>query len=60
MALRMSRLHGAALCALLLAGTALAASPTLDRIAATGTITFGYRDGAAPFSFRDRTGGVRG
>jgi ABC-type amino acid transport substrate-binding protein len=56
----MSRLHGAALCALLLAGTALAASPTLDRIAATGTITFGYRDGAAPFSFRDRTGGVRG
>ena len=33
---------------------------TLDRIRATGTITFGYRDDAAPFSFQDRDGRVRG
>ncbi|MFO1303561.1 MAG: amino acid ABC transporter substrate-binding protein [Burkholderiales bacterium] len=44
----------------LAAGDAAAASPTLDRIKATGTITFGYRDGAAPFSARQRNGDVRG
>ena len=43
-----------------LAGQAQAASPTLDRIKATGTITFGYRDAAAPFSARQRNGAVRG
>jgi len=43
-----------------LAGPAAAASPTLDRIKATGTITFGYRDGAAPFSAKQRNGAVRG
>ena len=32
-----------------------AASPTLDRIKASGTITFGYRDGAAPFSASSAT-----
>lgn len=37
-----------------------AASPTLDRIKQTGTISFGYRDGAAPFSYRDRDGRLRG
>ena len=37
-----------------------AASGRLDRIKDTGTITFGYRDGAAPFSSRDREGRVRG
>lgn len=42
------------------AGQALAASPTLDRIKATGTITFGYRDAAAPFSAKQRNGAVRG
>lgn len=42
------------------AGQALAASPTLDRIKASGTITFGYRDNAAPFSARQRNGAVRG
>ena len=42
------------------AGQALAASPVLDRVKATGTITFGYRDGAAPFSARQRNGAVRG
>jgi ABC-type amino acid transport substrate-binding protein len=41
-------------------GECIAASPTLDRIKASGTITFGYRDGAAPFSARQRNGQVRG
>ena len=44
----------------LAAGDACAASPTLDRIKSTGTITLGYRDGAAPFSARQRNGDVRG
>src|SRR5262249_53301752 len=35
-------------------------SPVLDRIKEKGTITFAYRDGAAPFSFKDRGGRVRG
>ena len=38
----------------------LAASPVLDRIKEKGAITFAYRDGAAPFSFKDRGGRVRG
>ncbi len=42
------------------ATSASAVSATLDRIKETGAITFGYRDGAAPFSFRDREGRVRG
>jgi len=37
-----------------------AASPTLDRIKRTGVVTFAYREEAAPFSFRDRGGVVRG
>jgi len=37
-----------------------AASPTLDRIRDSGTITFAYRDHAAPFSYTDRDGRVRG
>jgi glutamate/aspartate transport system substrate-binding protein len=37
-----------------------AAAATLDRIKATGTITFGYREGAQPFSYKDREGQVRG
>ena len=37
-----------------------AAAATLDRIKDTGTITFGYRDGAPPFSFKDREGRIRG
>jgi ABC-type amino acid transport substrate-binding protein len=48
------------LAAFLAAGAAAAASPTLERIKSTGTITFGYRDGAAPFSARQRNGQVRG
>ena len=39
---------------------ASAASPVLDRIKEKGVITFAYRDGAAPFSFKDRGGRVRG
>jgi ABC-type amino acid transport substrate-binding protein len=53
------------LAAFVLAGSwhvvpASAASPTLDRIKQKGAITFAYRDGAAPFSFKDRSGRVRG
>ncbi|HEY5863663.1 MAG TPA: amino acid ABC transporter substrate-binding protein [Casimicrobiaceae bacterium] len=40
--------------------SAFAAGGTLDRIRDTGTITFAYRAGAAPFSFADRDGRVRG
>jgi ABC-type amino acid transport substrate-binding protein len=43
-----------------IAGVAAAASPTLDRIKATGTVTFAYRDGAAPFSFKARNGRPQG
>ncbi len=46
--------------ACLAAGTACAASPTLDRIKASGTITFAYDENAAPFSVRQRNGQVRG
>ena len=40
--------------------SAVAQSPTLNRIKATGTITFGYRDNAVPFSYKDRDGRVKG
>ncbi len=36
------------------------ASPTLDRIRHTGTITFAYREGAAPFSFKEHGNKVHG
>jgi polar amino acid transport system substrate-binding protein/glutamate/aspartate transport system substrate-binding protein len=39
---------------------AAAASPTFDRIRHAETITFGYREGAAPFSYKDREGRVLG
>jgi ABC-type amino acid transport substrate-binding protein len=39
---------------------AAAASPTLERIKQTGSIVFSYRNGAPPFSFKDREGRVRG
>jgi ABC-type amino acid transport substrate-binding protein len=39
---------------------AAAASATLERVKATGTIRFAYREAAAPFSFRDTGGHVRG
>ena len=52
----------AAACLVLLVGAAhvTAASPTLDRIRADGNIRLGYRAGAAPFSFKERDGSVRG
>lgn len=51
----------AACLALAIALPALAqASPTLDRIKATGKITLAFRNNAAPISFRDRDGTVRG
>ena len=55
-------LRGGAIAVLLAAhgSFALAASATLDRIRSSGTIQLAYRDGAAPFSFRDRDGTVRG
>ena len=37
-----------------------AAAGTLDRIRDRHTIVFAYRDGASPFSFKDRDGKVRG
>jgi ABC-type amino acid transport substrate-binding protein len=40
--------------------SALAASPALDRIKSTGAITFAYRAGAAPFSFKGRGGAPQG
>ncbi len=55
-----SRFVLASLAALSLAGMAAAASPTLDRIKSTGSVTFGYREGAAPFSVKQRGGRVRG
>ena len=48
----------ASLC--VLADPADAASGVLDRVRDTGTIKFAYRVGAAPFSFVDRDGNVRG
>ncbi|HSC22934.1 MAG TPA: amino acid ABC transporter substrate-binding protein [Casimicrobiaceae bacterium] len=43
----------------LVAGSAQAAG-TLDRIRERHAVVFAYRDGAAPFSFKDSTGVVRG
>jgi ABC-type amino acid transport substrate-binding protein len=39
---------------------AAAASPTLDHVKETGKMTFSYRNGAVPFSYKDREGRVRG
>jgi glutamate/aspartate transport system substrate-binding protein len=43
-----------------LSGVAPAASPVMDRIKASGTITFAYREGAAPFAFKARNGRPQG
>ena len=48
-----------AVLAVLLVDSASAAT-TLERIRGRHAIVFAYRDGAAPFSFRDRSGNVRG
>ena len=57
---RWSRLLVALAIACLAAGAASAASPTLDRIRASGTLTLAYDENAAPFSLRQRNGQVRG
>jgi ABC-type amino acid transport substrate-binding protein len=52
-----------AVCLALCLGTALAAAEplrTLERIRSDGVIRLGYRSNAAPFSFRERDGMVRG
>jgi glutamate/aspartate transport system substrate-binding protein len=50
-----------AICMLIAATPAFAEpSRTLDRIRAEGSIHLGYRSGAAPFSFKERDGSVRG
>ena len=41
-------------------GSATGASRTLERIRADGVIHLGYRAFAAPFSFKDRDGSIRG
>jgi len=57
----MTRLAAAALlCLAVGAAGAAQASPTLDRIKKDGVIRLGYRSGAAPFSFKERDGTVRG
>ena len=38
----------------LVAGDCFAASPTLDRIKSSGTITLGYRESSLPFSYLNR------
>jgi len=49
-----------ALVAAAMPAPAAMASATLDRIRDTATIRFAYRESAAPFSFKDRDGKVRG
>lgn len=55
----LARLLAAVLVSGLAAGAA-ASSPALDRIKSTGTVTFAYRAGAAPFSFKGRNGSPQG
>ena len=50
----------AILAAITLASAAAAAATTLEQIRERHRIVFAYRDGAAPFSFKDRDGRVRG
>jgi ABC-type amino acid transport substrate-binding protein len=50
----------AALCVVTAAPAAASESPTLERIRSTSSITLAYREGAAPFSFKDREGRIRG
>jgi ABC-type amino acid transport substrate-binding protein len=45
---------------LAMTASATLAAATLERIRDRHTIVFAYRDGAAPFSFKDRDGRVRG
>ena len=56
----MLRLWIASLALLTVAGTAMADSPTLARIAETGEIRIGYVPDAPPLSFKDDDGNVTG
>jgi ABC-type amino acid transport substrate-binding protein len=56
----MLRLRIASLVLFMIAGTAIADSPTLARIAETGEFRIGYVPDAAPLSFRDDDGNVTG
>ncbi len=66
--MRLARTHTAltrvcaSVCLCFVVGLACAteSSRTLDRIKAEGAIRLGYRSGAAPFSFKERDGSVRG
>ncbi len=58
MKLRRHGLIGAVL--LIFAACDALAATTLERVRERGAILFAYRDGAAPFSFKDREGRVRG
>ncbi|MGE5102170.1 MAG: transporter substrate-binding domain-containing protein, partial [Deltaproteobacteria bacterium] len=49
-----------AVAALAVSASVAHAASTLERIRDRHSIVFAYRDGAAPFSFRDRDGHVRG
>jgi ABC-type amino acid transport substrate-binding protein len=49
-----------AVLALAIVSAAASAATTLDRIRDRHVIVFAYRDGTAPFSFKDRDGKVRG
>jgi ABC-type amino acid transport substrate-binding protein len=59
-----SRIHtlglGVTLALLAMAASMACAATTLERIRDGHTIVFAYRDGAPPFSFKDRDGRVRG
>jgi ABC-type amino acid transport substrate-binding protein len=59
---RVDRVRFCIAACLLIAATVASAGPsrTLDRIRADGVIHLGYRAGAAPFSFKERDGKVRG
>ena len=50
----------AAILAIPLPLSAAPVSATLDRIKRAGAVTFAYREGAAPFSFKERSGQVHG
>jgi polar amino acid transport system substrate-binding protein len=53
-------LVAALLAPMLAAAQALPASPTLDRVRATGTINFGYFVAASPLSYRNQAGNADG
>src|SRR5512135_3510328 len=53
-------LFAACLCFFVSVACAAEGSRTLARIKSDGVIRLGYRSGAAPFSFKERDGSVRG